>query len=79
MTKLQKILARPVEQNSFSRAELAASFGILRDFIDDLALHLSRQELEDVLRDFQGGGRKEDRGEQNSLNHSQDRSVPKNR
>jgi hypothetical protein len=51
MNRLEDILARHARQHPSARRELVDAFKSLRVFVERLSAHLSRQELQDILRD----------------------------
>lgn len=54
MNRLQEALSRPIRQSAWGRAELAASLKGLEELIQNLAVYLTRQELEGMVKQLNG-------------------------
>jgi hypothetical protein len=54
MSRLQEALSRPIRQSALGRAELAASLKGLEELIQNLAVYLTRQELEGMVKQLNG-------------------------
>jgi len=54
MNRLQEALSHPIRQSALGRAELAASLKGLEELIQNLAVYLTRQELEGMVKQLNG-------------------------